>query len=167
MPPARAVQMHLNLDELLVARYEDPRSACDPSVIRFLHLVLQAWFAIAPQESSDDPWYTWAQRCGIDSRIMKEQLAPTLDLVLESLLRMWKLLDPLCKDFKAGLVKVNSIAELLRRCVPEPLFGRLPHTHDRLEKYRGTLAAPAKHRPAGKVSLTAHPACQSLRPGGR
>merc|ERR1711988_435106 len=107
MPLARAVQMFMNMEKLLATGFEDPRHACDPCVVHFLYLVLRGWFTTAPQEECDDPWSTWAQHHAVDERLMKEQLAPTLDNVLESLLRTWKLLDPLCKDFKVSSMQVK------------------------------------------------------------
>jgi len=163
MPFARSVMRFFDAQVLLTSEYDHPKQACDASVIPFLHLVLQSWFATAPTENAGDQWEAWARIYGIDESVMKQYVAPALDNVLESILRMWKVLDPLCKDPQASSAKVSCIAELVRKVVPEALMVRLPKIHARLQKYY-SADRPSKANQTGKVSLTG--GAMSLRPNG-
>lgn len=135
MPLARSVSSHFNPNRLLASDFQDPLRAIDASVIPFIQMVMSAWFATVPQDSCNDAWLAWANRLGVSEAAMKQDLAPALDTVLESILRMWKVLDPVCKQPGAQVAGVASVGELMRKCIPVSLLGRLPSTRDRLEKY--------------------------------
>jgi hypothetical protein len=162
MPLARSVANFFHSQRLLNSTLDDPLVAVDPSLVPFLQMVLRGWFATAPRAPSVDPWGSWAQHCGVDETVMKQHLAPALDLVLESLVRMWKVLDAVCKSPRARQANVSSVGELIRNCVPEPLIDRLPNTRDRLRKYYGTSAARQPKKASDRVSLLS--SGQSLRP---
>eukprot|EP00929_Paragymnodinium_shiwhaense_P001648 TRINITY_DN101886_c0_g1_i1.p1 TRINITY_DN101886_c0_g1~~TRINITY_DN101886_c0_g1_i1.p1 ORF type:complete len:716 (-),score=118.28 TRINITY_DN101886_c0_g1_i1:385-2532(-) len=165
MPLARLVFKFYDIQKLLARRSPDVAHAQDPAVIPCLRMVLTSWFSLAAQEptpvdSSHDAWSQWAMRLGADEDVVKRQLAPALDLALDGVLRMSKVLDPVCRDMHE-----TSVSWLVKSCVPDQLLSRLPKTRDRLSKNCGQQpqreAAPLSK---GKTSLLALPT--SLRPRG-
>ncbi|CAE7945282.1 ACT1, partial [Symbiodinium sp. KB8] len=150
MPLARAVfSRFYNLDKLLAQEPEDVNQALDFAVAPFLKISLSAWFAAVPTADSADLWRTWSEALGSDEEVLKKQLAPALDFVLEAILRMQKALDPVCKQ-TSRLTQVASLGELVRSCVPAALFPRLPLTQARLERHWPIKPAQA---PKKKLSL--------------
>merc|ERR1719235_1474121 len=90
---ARDISRFTDLEALVSKDYQDIHRAADPSMIGYFEAVLRSWFALAPKNCCEDPWSTWAASYGIDASIMEKQLAPALDIVLETLLRSRDLLD--------------------------------------------------------------------------
>ena len=137
MPLARAIYERFFDTAKLLS--EEPRDVCqnlNPAVVPFLEMTLKAWFQAIPGN-----WRAWARALDVEEDLMINELAPALDLVLESILRMWKALDPICRF--GGRVNVSH---LVRSCVPAGLLSSLPNTRLRLEK----RCVPKKE----KVSLT-------------
>lgn len=164
MPFARAVMKKFFNQGLLLAReFLDPADAIDPAVIPFLKMTLSAWFSTFPRGSGDS-WQLWAERLGADEVAFQQQLLPAMDLVLESLLRMWKVLNHACKRAasKWSDDKATSIGDLVRKCVPEQLLDRLPLTRDRLERHF-PVAVSRPSQPS-RPSLTSTISGVSLRP---
>ncbi|CAK9114738.1 unnamed protein product [Durusdinium trenchii] len=132
MPLARVVfERFFNREKLLLDQPMDVAQNIDPSVVPFLKMTLTAWFhtAASSPEDTHDAWGAWAETIQVDDDVLKKELAPALDLVLESLLRMWKALDPVCK--RSG---VHSMVHLVKSCIPPGLLNRLPNTRRRLER---------------------------------
>lgn len=132
MPLAREVfERFFNREKLLLDQPMDVAQNIDPSVVPFLKMTLTAWFhtAASSPEDTHDAWGAWAETIQVDDDVLKKELAPALDLVLESLLRMWKALDPVCK--RSG---VHSMVHLVKSCIPPGLLNRLPNTRRRLER---------------------------------
>ena len=144
MPLARSVlQWFFDQEKLLTEEPADVSQNVDPAVVPFLKMTLTAWFQSADVSEEDpDAWATWAQKLRLDEDLLKKELAPALDLVLESLLRMWKALDPVCK--RSGYL---SVADLVKNCIPRALLSRLTESRARLEKW----SMPPKK---SKISLT-------------
>mmetsp|Transcript_61938 Transcript_61938/g.145182 ORF Transcript_61938/g.145182 Transcript_61938/m.145182 type:complete len:744 (+) Transcript_61938:54-2285(+) len=150
MPLARAVFSHFyNLDQLLAQELEDVNQAMEPAVAPFLKLSLSAWFATVPTAETADIWRAWSDALGSEEEVLKKQLAPALDFVVEAILRMQKALDPVCKQ-TSRLTQASSLGELVRSCVPAGLFPRLPLTRARLERHWPSKPAQA---PKKKLSL--------------
>lgn len=160
MPLARAVFQYLDREYLLTSEPDDVGNAIDSAVVPFLKLTLSAWFATAPS-TGEDAWLAWAEEIGVDEDIMKKQLRPALDCVLESLLRMWKALNPVFKRPAVQYANITSVGHLVKECVPPGLLKHLPMTQNRLEKYWSSKAAPASSK-KGYLSLTAK--TTALRP---
>jgi hypothetical protein len=167
MPLVRAVSNHFySTDRLLTSGFQHPVDAVDPAAVQFLMMTLLAWFALAPREAGvKDPWRAWAERLGADEEIVKQELAPALDVALESLLRMWKVLNPLCRNPRARATNATTVSELIKQVVPETLLCRLPMTQSRLQKYNGPRLSPAAQSTSKGFSLSSIPT--SLRPDVR
>ena len=152
MPLARAVLQYLDREYLLTSEPDDVGNAIDSAVVPFLKLTLSAWFATAPSSAGEDAWRAWAEEIGVDEDTMKKQLRPALDCVLESLLRMWKALNPVFKRPAVQYANITSVGHLVKECVPAALLKHLPMTQTRLEKY-WISKAPASSK-KGYLSLT-------------
>lgn len=154
LPIVRAISgVFFNRAKLLANQARHVADALDPRVASFLSLTLKCWFTQAREE--DNPWTQWGNRLGVaDEHIMMYQLAPALDLVLSTLLRMSDLLDPACKQFGVA----RSIAGLIRQTVPAALHARLPATAEYL---RSQPSCDAEFRPLPKLAAVQS---ASLRP---
>jgi len=164
MPLARMIYKEFFSVELLLQKeFVDPRDAVHPGLGQFLQQCLEAWFARFPSLPSPvDPWERWAGSLGADPDLVQQELAPALDLVLETLLRMGDVLD---YNFRRNSCSAASVADLLRKCVPEELFRtRMPTTKRLLEQTGGISKAtpPPLSRPRPSLMSTS----ASLRPGG-
>lgn len=126
-----------NISSLLEKEFPDPRKALQPEVVIFLDLTLASWFCLSKEVSTSegDPWTLWGKGLGVDESFMKQKLAPALDIVLATLLRMNTMLDFACQR-AAHLIQATSIVELVRKHVPGKLLesGRLPMTLERISR---------------------------------
>lgn len=148
LPTVYAIyQTFYNIPDLLHKEWMDPKGALDVRVIKFLELTLSTWFALAREE--DDAWHQWAKRLGTDENLVDRQLAPAVDLFLETLLRMSETLDYASKE--SGC---KCIAALVRSVVPNALFGRLPRTRQQLSVHTEDVNEK-QSQPNMKKSLTA------------
>jgi len=153
LPVARVIfDIFYSREALLQKEFLDPREALDSRVCVFLKMVLESWFALACDE--ENAWHEWGIRLGTDDEVMQVHLAPALDLVLETLLRMDNILDHACS--KQGGLK--SFASILRSAVPCALLGRLPYTKQALGERSDSVPQPARVRSSLLTSTT------SLRP---
>eukprot|EP00929_Paragymnodinium_shiwhaense_P087047 TRINITY_DN47367_c0_g1_i1.p1 TRINITY_DN47367_c0_g1~~TRINITY_DN47367_c0_g1_i1.p1 ORF type:complete len:748 (+),score=134.58 TRINITY_DN47367_c0_g1_i1:276-2246(+) len=161
MPLAQLVYRFYSTEKLIAGRSQDVSRGVDSAIVPCLRSVLSSWFACAPKDSDSDAqgqdfWVEWAGKLGIDDHVAKRELAPALDVVLESLLRMSKLLDQLCKE-----VQERSIAMLVKDCLPEALLDRLPKCRKLLSE-QPVYAPPSGQ--SSNISLLALPTSGSLRP---
>lgn len=138
---------------LISKEFVDPRDALDIRSVTFLEMVLRSWFALARDE--EFAWRKWGERLGVDEETMLRRLAPALDLLLESLLRMDCVIDHALKKRGDG----GSISSLVESIVPRCLLHRLPDTRQGLVD-RPELAS--KHGAAIAGGLLQSPA--ALRP---
>lgn len=126
-----------NISNLLEKEFPDPRKALQPEVMIFLDLTLGSWFFLSKEVTTpeEDLWTLWGKALGVDETFMKQKLAPALDIVLESLLRMNTMLDFACKQ-AAHLIQATSVVELVRKHVPGKLLesNRLPRTSERISR---------------------------------
>ena len=149
---------------LLTKQFDDPRDALNPAVACCLRLTLTAWFKPLEKLEGNDPlmWQAWQEHLGVEEISYMWQLAEALDLALAVLLEMSEVLD---YALRKAAAEPDSVASLLRKCVPATILSKLPAASERLagnhqvqkasSKKKLSLSAPAasgyKLRPQAKL----------------
>ena len=156
--PSAVYRTFFENSTLLEKQFDDPRDALNPAVACFLRLTLRAWFKPLEKLPGNDPflWSAWQAHLGVEEPAQMGQLAESLDLALVVLLEMREVLDYVLRKESA---EPDSVASLLRACVPATILSRLPAVSEKLAELQ-VEKKPSKK----KVSLLAPTSGYKLRP---